>query len=317
MRIAIAGTGKLAAGMFCALLESDHEIVAVVQDGRQAKGFKGLVARFFGRHFGGKNNLNALAKGQGIPVFWIDRMDEDELAPLRDLDIDLLLVGGFAIILKKPLLDLPKLGCVNMHSSLLPRHRGPNPFCAAILAGDTESGVTFHIMEPGIDTGAIVAQYRFPIEERATMIEVYYRACDLATDTVVEVMDKIAAEGLVGVPQDASQANYEKKPTVEDSWIDWQLPARQLDAMVRAMAPSPMPRFRWRGRTITVARCEFDGAPVDAPPGQVLRHWPLVRVATGEGTLTLRVAFTRRPIPWVWPSPWSKAQVGEMLDEGP
>lgn len=317
MRIAVAGTGKLAAGMFRALLASDHEIVAVVQDARQARGFKGRLARFFGRHFGGKNNLSALAKGQGIPVFWIDRMDEDELAPLRERDIDLLLVGGFAIILKKPLLELPNIGCVNMHSSLLPRHRGPNPFCAAILAGDTESGVTFHIMEPGIDTGAIIAQYRFPIDERDTMIEVYYRACELATETVVDVMDKIAAEGLVGVPQDESQANYEKKPTVEDSWIDWRLPARQIDAMVRAMAPSPMPRFQWRGRTITVARCEFDGTPVDAPPGKVLRHWPLVRVATGEGTLTLRVAFTRRPIPWVWPSPWSKAQVGEMLDKRP
>lgn len=317
MRIAIAGTGQLAAGMFRVLLESDHDIVAVVQDGRQAKGFKGFIARLFGRIFGGKNNLGAVARGQAIPVVWIDAMDEKELAPLRALDIDLLLVGGFAIILRKRLLELPKIGCVNMHSSLLPRHRGPNPFCAALLAGDTESGVTFHIMEPGIDTGAVVAQYPFPVEERDTMIDIYYRACEMATEKVVEVMDQIAAEGLQGTPQDEAKANYEKKPTIEDSWIDWRQPARQIDSMVRAMAPSPMPRFRWRGRIITVARCEFDGSSVDAPPGKVLRPWPLVRVATGEGTLTLRVAFSRRPVPWVWPAPWSKPEVGEMLDEEP
>jgi len=317
MRIAIAGTGKLAAGMFTALQASRHEIVAVILDGRQARGAKGFLNALASRLFGGKGDIDARARRNRIPRFWIDRMDPAELAPLRKLDIDLLLVGGFAIILKPPLLELPRIGCVNMHSSLLPRHRGPNPFCAAIRAGDAETGITFHVMEPGIDTGPVVAQYPFPLEARDTMFDVYNRACALAQEKVLEVIDKIDAEGLQGTPQDHSLANYEKKPVIEDSWIDWRRPAEEIDRLVRAYAPSPMPRFRWRGRTVTVARCEFDSAPVEAAPGTVLRHWPVARVATGEGTLILRVAFCRRPVPWVWPAPWSKPEVGEVLETGP
>jgi len=317
MRIAIAGTGHLSAGMFRALAQTDHEIVAVVQDGRQYKGLKGNFAAAFGRIFGGKNNIAALARNRSIPVVWIDKMDEAELAPLKALDIDLLLVGGFAIILKPSLLEVPKLGCVNMHSSLLPRHRGPNPFCAAILAGDAESGITFHVMEPGIDTGPILAQYAFPLEPRDSMFEVYRRACSLAEEKVTELIEEIAVNGLQGTPQNHDEANYARKPTVDDSWIDWRNSAEEIDRKVRAYGPTTMPRFRWRGRVVTVARTEFDSTPVDAAPGTVLRPWPVARVATGEGTLILRVAFCRRPVPWVWPAPWSKPLPLEQLEVEP
>ncbi len=315
MRIAVAGSGRLGVSVLAPLLESNHQIVALVCDGRRTRGFRRRLDPFVSGLFAGPHNFLGLATRRGIPLIWIDKMTPGELAPLAQLQPDILLVSGFAIILKKPILELPAIGCVNMHSSLLPRHRGPNPFCAVLRAGETESGVTFHVMEEGIDTGDILDQTPFPIGPKDTMYDAYNLACDTAAARVVEVMDRIAAEGLQGTPQDPAQASYDPKPTEDDSWIDWRAPAAEIDQLVRAMAPSPMPRFRWKDRIITVARSDFDPTPIDEAPGTVVRNKPIVKVATGQGTLTLRVAFMRRPFPWIFPAPWARPAPGERLGD--
>jgi len=254
MRIAVAGTGRLGINLLRPLLQSSHQIVAIVQDGRKTRGISQRLTPVLGRYFGGPYHMAGRARARRIPIFWIDRMNEAELAPLRALRPDILLVGGFGIILKPPLLELPRLGCVNTHSSLLPKHRGPNPFYAVILAGEEESGVTFHIMEEGIDTGAIIAQFTFPIHEEDGMFDVYNRACECAAGHVVEVMDHIEQEGLAGTPQDESLASYDKKPIPADAWIDWNMTAAEIHRLVRAMSPTPMPKFQYRGRNVRVAR---------------------------------------------------------------
>lgn len=314
MRIAIAGTGNLGVSLWKGLDGSAHEVVAIIGDGRQTREpWKRTTYPQLGRFFGGSQSLLGRAARRGVPIHWIDRMTPEELAPIRDASLDLILVGGFSVILKRPILEIPRIGCINMHSSLLPRHRGPNPFCAAILQGDAEAGITFHVVDEGIDTDAILDQEAFEIAPRDTAYGVYLRACALAEERVGEVVDNIAREGLRGAMQDTSRASYDQKPTLNDAWINWDRPAEELDRLVRAMAPNPMPRFMHRGHVVTVARTSFDPTPVAHPPGTVLRTSAPAMVATGLGTLTLNVAFISTPFPWVWPAPWLPAKLHERL----
>lgn len=317
MRIAIVGSGTLSVRMLTPLLASNHDIVAVLLDGRSTRGVKRWLGPPLARYFRGSFSLGGQARKHAIPIFYIDRMTEEEIAPLKALDIDLILVGGFSLILKKPLLDLPAIGCVNTHSSLLPRHRGPNPFSAAILAQDDETGVTFHWMDEDIDTGDIIAQFTLPLTEKSTMLGLYREACELAGEEVVSVIDKIADGSARAIPQDATQATYEKKPQVADSWIDWSQDAAFIDRQVRGMSPQPCVRFRWMKRLVFVHRVAYDATPVDAAPGTVLANRPLIRVATGCGTLIIRVAFRQKPIPWLWPGVGKRPNVGDVLDSGP
>jgi methionyl-tRNA formyltransferase len=313
MRIALVGSGTLSVRMLTPLLKSEHEVVAVILDGRSTKGYRRWAGPLLARYFRGSFSLGGQAHKHGIPIHYIDRMTEEEVAPLKDLNLDLILVGGFSLILKKPLLELPKMGCVNTHSSLLPRHRGPNPFSATILAQDTETGVTFHWMDEDIDTGEIIAQIEMPLDDKSTMLGLYRDACELAGKEVVAVIDAIADGTATSFPQDPALATYDKKPRVEDSWIDWSRTAEALDRQVRGMSPQPSVRFRWRDRMVYVHRVAFDAEPVDAEPGTVLQNRPLVRVATGQGTLTIKVAFRKKPVPGLWPGLGKRPDIGERL----
>lgn len=314
MRIALAGSGLLGATLYRALCESGHDIVAIVQDGRLTRGWKRRATPFAAQWLGGPNAMTGIARWYKIPIIWVDTMQEAELEPLRQLQPDLLLVGGFGIILKAPLLNLPAVGCVNVHSSLLPKHRGPNPFRAALLAGESETGVSFHVMTEGIDTGAILLQRAFDIGPRDTAFDIYRHSCKVAGTMLPEVLDRIEVSGLQGTPQDESIATYDKNLKEEDTWIDWRWTAEEIDRFIRALTPTPAPRILFRGRLIRVSRSEFDAEPVDAPPGVVLKNRPWVEVATGQGRVKLRVAFQKSPYPWIWPAPGNRPEVGEQLE---
>lgn len=317
MRIAIVGSGTLSVKMLLPLLASKHQVVAVVLDGRHVRGIRRWLWPRLARYFRGESSLSGQARKHGIPIYYIDRMDDRELAPLRALNLDLILVGGFSIILKPALLNLPRLGCVNTHSSLLPRHRGPNPFSAAILAGEKESGVTFHWMDEGVDTGDIIAQYVIPLDQQSTMLGLYQEACALAGTKIEGVLNSIEVGDARRLPQGSEGASYEKRMQVADSWIDWADTAENIDRLVRGMSPQPYVRFRWRGKMILVHKVEFDPKPVSAAPGTVLAVQPLVRIATGQGVIALRLAFRQRPIPWLWPGLGRRPDVGEVLRSGP
>jgi methionyl-tRNA formyltransferase len=317
LRVAVAGGGRLGMSLIEPLMASEHEVVAIVQDGRKTRGVRRLLNPWLARLSGSTISVGGFAVRHGLPIVWIDKMAPEELAPLRRLEPDLLLVGGFGIILKEPILQLPRIGCVNCHSSLLPRHRGPNPFAWALLSGDEESGVTFHVMDPGIDTGDILDQTPLPLKDDDSTLSVYRRSCELAAARVVEVVDRIARDGLRGTPQDASRATYERNPTEADAWIRWDRPARAIVRQVRALAPSPAPRFLHDEKLVYVFRADALEDRVDAPPGTVLGGTGAVEVATASGRLRILAAFTRTPLPWVWPSPWQRLRAGEVLPMPP
>jgi len=314
MRIAIAGTGRLGTSLLNPLLDSTHEVVAVILNGRATKGHRRWLDPFLGRFTGENLSVAGVAARYGVPRVFIDRMTDDELAPLRDLEPDLILVGGFAIILKQPILHLPEYGCINCHSSLLPYHRGPNPFTAAILAGDDLTGVTFHQMDEGIDTGPIVKQYEVTIRPDETAGSLYERCCEIARAKVCDVVDAIEnAGGITGAAQNPDAGSYKKKLEGDDLFLDWTDPAEYLERKIRACNPFTLARFRCRGHVVYVTRAACDTDPVDAPPGTVLESRRQVRVATAQGSLTVQVAMTRTPVPWVWPSPLNHPKAGETL----
>ena len=319
MRIAFAGGGRLGTHILNALIDSRHEVVALVQNGRQTKGWRRRVYPLIGRFTALHVSVTGIAVRHGIPIYWLDKMTEEDLDPLRKFDIDLLIVAGFGIILKKPLLELPRIGCLNCHSSLLPRNRGPNPFAGTILAGDTETGISFHIMEEGIDTGAIVRQFAIPVEPDDNAATLYINTSRLAGEEIVATVDQIEQEGLAGTPQDESQATYLPKITIEESFIDWTDSAVHIERCVRAGYPFQMARLRWKGRTIYLARSsvvdvETDAAPGTVAPGTVLQTMPKLQIATGDGVLQIDFAYILKPIVFTWPGLIGHVRVGDVLD---
>lgn len=315
MRIAVAGNGKLGASLLNPLLESQHDVVALVQNGRTTRGFRRWLYPNVMRVSPSSQGVLGTALRNGLRIVYIDKMTEEELQPLRELEINLLLVGGFGIILKEPLISLPTHGCLNTHSSLLPLHRGPNPFTAVIQSGEEKTGVTFHKIDPGIDTGPIHSQYELAIAQRDTAGSIYHRCCDLAHAHVVEVVNRIEEEGGInGTPQDPDAGCYDKRLKDDALYIDWNQSAAEIDRFIRACTPFNLARFNANGHVVFTNRSEFDPEPVDAAPGTVMSNGVNVRIATGEGTVTLIGSMAKKPVPWVWPNAFSRPAVGDVLE---
>ena len=314
MRIVLAGSGYMATRFARAIRESGHELCAVIQDGRKTRGIRRWLVPAVASIVSGERSVSGIAKRKGLPILFIDKMNDAELAPLKSLEPDLILVGGFSIILKAPIIRVPRIGCLNCHSSLLPAHRGPNPFRACILANDAETGVTFHIIDEGIDTGAIVEQCRLTIRDADTAGSLVRRCSDLASEVLIDLLDRIEAEGLQGEVQDESASFYDKKLTDDELFLDWNQPAADLERKVRGCFPFSLARFRYRGRKVIVTRAKAEPGGDEAEPGTILATRPYLKVATGDGVFVLIVGYTTRPIPWVWPRVWRRPDVGERLE---
>lgn len=310
MRIALAGAGSIADAVARSISASSHNMVALVQNGRRSKGAKRRLRHAMAL----RTSVLGRAKSARIPIVYIDKMTPEELEPLAAAKPDLLLVAGFGIILKPSILDLPRIGAVNCHSSLLPRHRGPNPFSWVIVSGDEESGVSYHVMEPSIDTGPLIAQYAFPIGPEETGGDVYRKAGRVVEDTVVEVLDTIERHGLVGDPQDESVATYDPKLEGERLYLDWSRPAVEIERLIRGVKPFNVARTRHRGRAIYVVAAELRNIVTNTQaPGTVINAHGKLVVSTGQGALYLQNTYTLSPIPFIWPMPWNRPRKGERL----
>ncbi len=211
---------------------------------------------------------------------------------------DLWVTANCARVLSPQALQRPTIGVVNLHWSLLPLHRGPCPATAAILAGDTESGLTLHAVTSSIDGGPILAQARFPLGLRPTAPQVYRRAAELVPEVLLPYLAELEhSRALGGVPQSEAAASHHRRPTHHEARLDWTRPASELDRHVRALT-SPMPWTLWRGREVVVSAGRCIPARCEAPPGTITRTHP-VHVATGDGLLQLDRAWLRRA-PWAW-----------------
>jgi methionyl-tRNA formyltransferase len=182
----------------------------------------------------------------GLPVIQPQRLREPEaMAQLEAWAPDLIVVAAFGQILRPAVLDLPARGCLNVHASLLPRHRGAAPIAAAILAGDAETGITIMRMDPGLDTGPILAQRSLAIETTDTSGTLAKRLAPLGATLLVEVIPDYLAGRLLPIPQDGSLATYAPQLKKEDGKLDFTRPAYELERRVRAFAPWPGAYADW------------------------------------------------------------------------
>ena len=232
LRIVFAGTPEFAAEHLKALLDTSHQIVAVYsQPDRPAGRGQKLTP----------SPVKQLALQHEIPVYQPQSLrDPAAQAELAALVPDLLVVVAYGLILPQAVLDIPRLGCINSHASLLPRWRGAAPIQRAIEAGDSESGVTVMRMEAGLDTGPMLLKVHTPIAAEDTGGSLHDRLAALGPQAVVEAIAGLAAGSLVGEVQDDSLATYAHKLNKDEARLDWTRPAVELERLIRAFNPWPI-----------------------------------------------------------------------------
>jgi methionyl-tRNA formyltransferase len=240
--------------------------------------------------------VKAAALELGIPVHQPGPLRRPEAAALlAGLAPDLIVVAAFGQILPPEVLALPRQGCLNVHASLLPRHRGASPIAAAILEGDLETGVTIMLMDSGLDTGPIIATRATPIGADETTGELTARLAGLGAALLVETLPGWLAGAITPQPQDGTRATMTRLLRKEDGLLDWSQPAEALARRVRAYAPWPGAFTTWEGRALKVLRASPAAAPPDEPPPGTVTLAPdghggqRVLCACRQGALALEV----------------------------
>jgi methionyl-tRNA formyltransferase len=281
-RLIFAGTPGFALASLQALVEAGTIPLAVLTQpdrptGRGRKIEPGPVKRYALEH--------------GIPVWQpATLINRAVAAKLEELEPDAMVVAAYGLLLPKQILALPRSGCINVHASLLPRWRGASPVQAAILAGDRRTGVSLMKMEAGLDTGAVYVQEALTIGDRETAGDLHDRLALLGGRLLVRSLPAILAHELSPVPQNESEASYAGKIRTQDALLDWRLPARQLEARIRAYNPVPGARFMLDDEAVKCWSAEVAGG-ASAPPGTVLAFAQNGRggleVACGEGAIRL------------------------------
>ena len=225
----------------------------------------------------------------GLPVLQPETLREEAaVAQLAALRPDVGVVAAYGEILRKAVLAIPPLGYVNIHPSLLPRHRGPTPVPGAILAGDAETGVTVMKLDAKMDAGPILAQRRIPLPPDARAKALTEELFGLGAALLLESLEAYAAGRLEPTPQDDSRATYTALLQKADGAIDWGVQAERIERMTRAYDPWPGAWTSWRGQPLKIiAGCAHAEWAGDAPPGTLLERKDGVWVATGAGALEL------------------------------
>ncbi len=280
LRIVFAGTPDFAARHLAALLSSEHEVIAVyTQPDRPAGRGKKLTA----------SAVKQIALEHNIPVYQPENFKSDEAKQeLAALNADIMVVVAYGLLLPQVVLDTPKLGCINVHGSILPRWRGAAPIQRSIWAGDAETGVTIMQMDIGLDTGDMLKIATLPIEATDTSASMYEKLAELGPVALVDCLADIAQGTAVPVKQDDELANYAKKLSKEEARIDWNKDAAHIERCVRAFNPWPMSHFEVAENSIKVWQSRVAEQTSNKPAGTIIQADKSgIYVATGNGVLVL------------------------------
>ena len=276
LKLAFMGAARFAVPALDALAASDHDVAVVYSQPPRPAG-RGRKERL--------TPVHARADELGLEVVTpLSLRNEDEQARFAALNLDAAVVVAYGLILPQPILAAPRLGCLNIHPSLLPRWRGAAPLARAILAGDTETGVSIILMDDGLDTGPILAQTSVSMPPRATTGDYEPELAGLGASMLVDTLEGYDAGGLQPRPQGDDGATYAHKFSKQDGLIDWTQSAADLDRQSRALSPWPGAWFPLGDSTVRVLTCEpVEGA---GTPGTLLDE--AFTVACGDGALRLQ-----------------------------
>ena len=290
LRLVFMGSPAFALPALRALLDAGHEIACVYAQPPRPAG-RG--------HRPQRAPVHVLAEASGLPVRTpASFKSPDEQAAFVALAADAAVVAAYGLILPRPVLAAPRLGCFNIHSSLLPRWRGAAPIQRAILAGDTETGITIMQMDEGLDTGPLVVQKPVPVTSETTATSLHHTLATLGAELIVEALDGITSGILTPKPQPSEGVTYAAKLERGEGHFDWSRPAVVLERAVRALNPWPGTWFQLRGERIKVlsaAVVDSGAAAADdgGEPGVILQGvqssagGDALTVACGEGALKL------------------------------
>ena len=280
LRIIFAGTPDFAARHLDALLASGHQVVGVfTQPDRPAGRGKKLMP----------SPVKALAEERGLPVFQPASLrPEDNQRLVAELQADVMVVVAYGLILPKAVLAMPRLGCINVHGSLLPRWRGAAPIQRSLWAGDAETGVTIMQMDVGLDTGDMLYKLACPITAEDTSATLYDKLASLGPQGLIETLKQLANGTAVPEAQNESLATYAEKLSKDEARVDWTLPAVQLERCIRAFNPWPMSWFEVDGQPVKIWTASVIPGNTDAEAGTLLdASRQGIQVATGDGILNL------------------------------
>ena len=275
LRLVFMGTAAFAVPSLHALARGPHRVVAVYAQPARPAG-RGLQPR--------PSPVEEAAAALGLAIRTPETLKHPaEQDALSDLQPDLVVVAAYGLILPKPILEVPPLGCINLHASLLPRWRGAAPIQRALLAGDPETGVTIFQMEPALDTGPILAAERVPMSADATASGLHDELAALAARMVGPVVDELAARRAAPCPQPEAGVTYAPKLDKAEGRLDWSQPAALLERRLRALNPWPGCWTEIGGQRVRVLEGEVVAGT--GAPGELLDD--RLTVACGEGALRL------------------------------
>jgi methionyl-tRNA formyltransferase len=274
LRLAFFGTAEFAVPSLRALIAARHELAVVYSQPARPRG-RG--------HMPNPSPVAACAVEHGLAVRTPERLDPEKVAEFQGLKLDAVIVAAYGLILPPGILEAPRLGCFNVHASLLPRWRGAAPIERAILAGDTETGITIIRMDEGLDTGPILLARSVPIGLHATAPELHHLLAALGAELLLVALDGVAGGTILAHPQPADGVSRATKLRREEAAIDWRKSAMELDRLVRALNPRLPTWFSHEGERVKLLSA-IPAAGIGAP-GTVLDGAPTV--ACGEGALRL------------------------------
>ena len=281
LRIGFAGTPQFAAKALAAILEARYDVALVLTRPDRPQG------RSLQRTPG---PVKALAIDHGLPVVQPSSLSDDAMsAPLVSISLDVLVVAAYGLILPRTVLDWPRHGCINVHASLLPRWRGAAPIQRALLAGDTETGISIMQMDAGLDTGPVIAKRVLSIGSRETAGSLGERLAAEGAKAIVETLFELEKEEkLPTTPQPLEGASYAAKVRSDETDVDWTESATMIDRKVRAFDPTPGATARLEGEAIKIRSAE-PLAGRFGPPGTIARADAAgIVVAAGDGSVVVR-----------------------------
>jgi len=284
MRIVFAGTPKFAVKSLSVLNQSKHEIIAVYCQPERPKGRGKVLTACPVKVFAKENNLLVIQ-----PEDFKDKQSQSQLALLNP---DVMVVAAYGQILPKSILQIPKLGCLNIHASLLPRWRGPAPIERAILEGDRETGISIMQMNEGLDTGDILLDKKCMISNHETAQTLHDTLSNIGANAILETLNIFPT--LKARSQQNNDATYAEKVTKDEAQIDWHQSAEQISRAIRAFNPRPIAYTnamakQFKNRVLRIIKAEVVNKQTTNSPGEVIKYdKDICHVATSNGVINLK-----------------------------
>ena len=284
MRIVFAGTPKFAVKSLSVLNQSEHEVIAVYCQPDRPKGRGKVLPACPVKIFAEKNNLLVIQ-----PENLKDKQNQKQLTLLNP---DIMVVVAYGQILPKAVLQIPKLGCLNIHASLLPRWRGAAPIERAILEGDRETGISIIKINEELDTGDILLKKKYTISNHETAQTLHDTLSNIGADAILKTLNMLPT--LKARPQQNNDATYAEKITKNEAQIDWHQSAEQISRMIRAFNPRPIAYTnamakQFKNRVLRIIEVEVVNRQTTNYPGEVIKYEKSVcYVATSNGVINLK-----------------------------